>query len=1083
MNYSDARAALVNWVCTQLTGPWSGDEPLRGRAPLERFPVGVLFPVGVPEEPESVADVYEEEMKPDDAESLGAIDQGQPTQAYPRYVPPSSVGFSFFIRGRDIQLRVECAAAKYCPVHRDDAGRFIPEEWTRVRLPDRDAEVAFFPRPPETHLQAERSKPKDVFGGLAQIDVLWRPHAGGWIVTVSLVNIQKAERNGSAQDSWDERNSKALFETRLSCFIDSGEVGDYPRVDRSLLSDEEQELELRYRHRHIYAIGHGAAVDWTIKDGRVFEILSAFVPAVAVPDVTAPVEGGDAEALGLQNLAGCVVADSGVFANLERFISGYANWIAQRRSEADGATLAPEDQPAATRIVGRMEEAVARMRQGLHLLRTDTVAARAFSIANLAMLEQMAQGDRCLGRPVDLAHYRWRPFQLAFLLAVIESAANMESAFRDTVDLIWFPTGGGKTEAYLGLIAFVIAYRRMRNSTSGGGTTVLMRYTLRLLTLQQYQRATRMICALELLRRERPELGPEPITVGLWVGEASSPNRYADAHALVQGAAQGDREPPQRLVISRCPWCGTPFRAPDNYESAEDRFHFRCTKPDCEFGSRYGGLLPCNVVDDALYAAPPTLLVATIDKFARLSWDDRPSAFFGLAHNQPPSLIVQDELHLIAGALGSVAGLYEAALDTAITARGIHPKYVASTATIRMAEKQVRRLYGRDVRVFPPPGLDCDDSYYARTVPIDVLHPGRLYVGYLTYALPRPEWMAPLCGALLAAPLVVFGANQRDRDALWDAWWTQVVYHGSLKGVGASHTSFTNQVRSWVGQLIQEARERNREAGHPDDTASDPYAPDVDTPQVRAANIAQLTSVATPEENSRTFARLELPRGDPLCLDAVLATNMISVGLDVARLALMVINGQPLTTAEYIQASSRVGRANIPGIVFTHYYRTQARSLSHYESFRPYHESFYRFVEPTSITPFTYQTRVRALHAALVIAIRHGGTGLGANEAAGQFDPDMPEVARTIDLLERRCRKADPGRGEQTKEHLERLIGEWRTEVKRCQIARRKLLYQAPGDETNSDRILYAHNDKVTGLWPTLHSMRNVENTTLLKYP
>lgn len=1071
MRFAERRAELVDWVRRQLIGPWDPEQPLRHWAPLQRYPVGVLAPIGLEEGLDPAEEAEEDALAAGGADGEASGDTGEQTQARRRYVPPSSVGFSFYIAGSDAALEVQCSAARYEHVAREEATGQFRRWWTRVRLPERDTETVGFHAPAA---RGSDTQSENVLGERALVEVRWRPHGQGWIVTVSLVNRQRADL-----PEWVERNELALFEVALHCTIRAGEVGAYPRVDPSLLSDEEHELELQYRHRHIHAVGHGAAADWAVRDDRVTEIWTSFVPAVEVPQVTADMNGEDTSALALERLA---TKSEGVWSALEAFVDGYASWVADRSAEADGESLDPSQKAAATRIVGRMEEAIARMRAGISLLRSDALAAEAFAIANRAMLDQMAQGDRARGRSRDLAAYRWRPFQLAFLLTVIESAIREGSPHRDTVDLIWFPTGGGKTEAYLGLMAFVIAHRRLSSPVSGGGTTVLMRYTLRLLTSQQFQRATRMICALELLRRARNDLGVEPITIGMWVGEATSPNRYAEAADLIAKAAQGNRAPPRRLVLDRCPWCETPLRAPDSYESGPDRFHLRCNDAGCDFGAA-GGALPCNVVDEALYEEPPTLLVGTIDKFARLAWDDRAAAFLGGAGCQPPSLIIQDELHLIAGALGSVAGLYEAALDTVLTSRGLPPKYVASTATIRMADKQVRRLYARDVQVFPPPGLDCDDSYFARTVPLDE-RPGRLYVGYMTYALPRQAWMAPLAAALLAAPELVFDREQEDRQALLDAWWTQVVYHGSLKGVGMSHTSFVSQVREWLGRLVHEATERRQALGELptpplDAEGSDPAA--LELAERRTAHVAQLTSVASAAENAATFARLEQPRGHPECLDAVLATNMVSVGLDVGRLALMVINGQPLTTGEYIQASSRVGRAEVPGIVFAHYYRSQARSLSHYENFRAYHESFYRFVEPTSITPFTYQARLRALHAALVIALRHGIDRLRANEAAAEMDPADPAVARVVDMLAERCRRSDPDRGEQTAHHLHQLVREWAETQNRCREMRRRLVYQAPPDVLNDERLLYGHTDRVQGLWATLHSMRTVEYTTLLK--
>jgi len=626
-----------------------------------------------------------------------------------------------------------------------------------------------------------------------------------------------------------------------------------------------------------------------------------------------------------------------------------------------------------------------------------------------------------------------------------------------------------------------------------------MRYTLRLLTKDQFRRAARLICALELLRREEPALGGEPISLGLWVGGDSSPNNYAEAlQAIDQALDRADTGSevalPSALVLEQCPWCGAPLRLPANVDAGPRRFRFRCIAGDCAFGAGAGGELPCNVVDTALYERPPTLLLATLDKFARLAWEERAGAFLGGPQRRPPELIIQDELHLIAGALGSVAGLYEAALETVLAGRDLYPKIIASTATIRQARDQVRRLFGREPAIFPPPGLDCEDSYFARTVPVSE-RPGRLYVGYLAPARDRQHSLAPVAAALLAAPELLFGATPAaDREALLDAWWTVLVYHGSLKGVGISRNA-VQDIETLIARLHQEALDKYPSEpatdpgnGSDDDTRPDPGsaspAPAVPTLDPRlqlAERITQLTSQMSADDNARSFEWLRRPRTDPDALNLALATNMISVGLDVARLAVMIINGQPLTTAEYIQASSRVGRGEVPGIVIANYYRDQARSLSHYESFRAYHESFYRFVEPTSLTPFTWQARQRALHAALVIAIRHGCPDLAANEQAGSFAPDRPEVARLIQELARRCRRADPGRGDETARHLTELASQWADEAAMARAQRQRLVYAGSDGDRRDLRLLYGHEDRVHGLWPTQHSMRNVENTALVK--
>ena len=1176
--FSRQRQRLVDWIRRQLIGP-AGSGWLLG-SPVERYPSGVLHPVdpggsgmtgldpaqsekdqdgplldpaGQPVNSQA-ADVSGSSAVPSDDEEddspVGPDGTPDRVTAQPvgrrRYVPPSSVGVSFYVRG-DARLRVTASAASYRRVReRGASGRFVahppdadpaggdgrtlddsgdggaaryertpfecglvwpeadgemPEGMRREvrRRPYRDGDLlsaTFSNFPPTTPPEYERAETNQ---WEAQLEVRRRPYGEGHILTVVFANRQCEVPPGA------DRAERRLFEARLECTVESGELAEYPRVDAALLTDEDQEIELQYRDKHIYAIGHGAAADWSLEPDRSPCIWSEYIPAVDVPVVTTEVGGLDDEVLIMHDIAEApfeVILD-----RLDAFVDAYGEWVGRQR-EASGQFTAAEEE-AATRICAQMDVARERMRGGVELLRRDAAAALAFRLANRAMVDQMRQRDHARGQNKDARDYRWRPFQLAFLLAVIASTIDEHDASRDVLDLIWFPTGGGKTEAYLGLFAFLVVWRRLRHGDAGGGTAVFMRYTLRLLTRQQFERAARIVCALELLRRRGvARIGDEPVSVGLWVGAAASPNTFQEAAKQVAGMVEdggpaaemaavaekpvgegggemldavpspprgGDGGSGRHLVLQSCPWCGQRLTVPHSYGAGPTEFSFLCGNPACAFGD--GRPLPCNVVDEALYEQPPTLLVGTIDKFARLAWEERAAAFFGRGACRPPELVIQDELHLIAGPLGSVAGVYEAAIETVLELRGVRPKYVASTATIRMAHEQVRLLYGREMAVFPPPGLSADDSWFART---DPSRPGRLYLGYLAPGLDQQHCLAPLAAALLAAPLALF-EDQQDRDDLLDAWWTQVIYHGSLRGVGASHNAFVTDVRTLMRRLDAERREAVR--GDREPGASKPLGPggDVDDTGGRRSQpaIAQLTSQSTAQENLRTFDRLEAPRGASECLDAVLATNMISVGVDVDRLAAMVINGQPLTTAEYIQASSRIGRADVPGLVIANYFRHQARSLSHYENFRPYHESFYRFVEPTSVTPFTYQVRKRALHAALVIALRHGCDALTANAAAKRFDKDDTRVQVVVEALKRRCRRADAGAAEETAGHLERLVDEWQAEAARCKREKRGLQYDCR--DNAADRLLGEFDGAHPGLWKTLHSMRNIEETAVLR--
>ena len=856
----------------------------------------------------------------------------------------------------------------------------------------------------------------------------------------------------------------------------------YPSKDKGLLTDEEKEIELRYKDLHIYAVGHGTGVDWGRNKSKEMEIWADFIPVVDVPQMTANTGDKTGKTLEFLFLKTCE-KNKKVIENLDDFIDDYGIWIKSQNQKANNEDK--EDQETAIKIIQNLAVAKRRMQSGVELLRNDYNSRIAFATMNQAMLKQWISNDRNSGISQEESQYKWRPFQLAFILIALESITNEDSDYRDILDLIWFPTGGGKTEAYLGLMVFLFIYRRLKYPASSGGTISIMRYTLRLLTSQQFSRANKVILALELIRRNNEnKFGHEPFSTGLWVGRASTPNTFNQAKKIIE------EDQLNKLLLRECPWCNTKFKR-NNYIIKNDSFNFTCTNSRCDFGKDRNNILPCNIIDEALYENPPSLLIATVDKFARLAWEERAVSFFGQDGNRPPELIIQDELHLISSALGSIVGLYEVAIDTALISRGMRAKYIASTATIKNAEKQIQTLFARKMNIFPPPGIRHDDSYFAKTVPLEE-KPGRLYIGYLAPLLSRQHCLAPLAGALLAAPVKLF----KDREEYLDKWWTQVVYHGSLIGVGNSRTLYQSGVISYLNRMTIHNLKQEIEEFSPGFTKDHNLASindfkGIKDPEVkiivdqyipiRNLNIKTLTSNQSAEENIHTFDALAKEKDETDSIDVVLATNMISVGLDVSRLALMIINGQPLTTAEYIQSSSRIGRSETPGIVFINYYKTQARSLSHYENFKSYHNAFYRFVEPSSLTPFTYQARTRALHAALVIAMRHSNIGLISNESAGEFDSNNEFLKKTIKNMKIRCSSALGNKKEtitKVYEHIDELVNSWQHEVRYCRENKIKLVYNST-DRSFSNLICNFNEER--GLWQTLQSMRNVENSALFK--
>ncbi|WP_257266524.1 helicase-related protein, partial [Endozoicomonas sp. ONNA2] len=1083
-----------------------------GSSPLDRYFTGILFPLSQYE------DIEENTSDSDDTHAA------QPIRTGKRYQPPCSAGMSFFITGKKIRLRVFYSACSFSPEDKTNYGHIT--SWLKSSLMAEGGEEITFENPKQ--LTGVYSEAREVLKNRGKINVLWRPHGSGYIVTLSLTNTANIGNDlnilmGSDSDPDDleasgeisegalstpleqppnvsantsteplhrkpekfkvEQCQKALFNVQFKCIIEEGELLPYPAKNRLLLTEEEQELELRYKDNKVYAIGHGVAVDWRKNQQQKMEINSDFMPTVEVPQVTADTSEPRSHTLSFAYLSN-KDNQSDIIGELESFIEDYSQWIGVQSDIA--ANEAPDDLDTANRILNKIIIARDRMRTGLHVLKSNHEALLAFAIANQAMLKQMTSTEK---GEIDFSKYKWRPFQLAFVLMVMESAINENSDFRDIVDLIWFPTGGGKTEAYLGVMAFLFAYRRITAPASANGTMAIMRYTLRLLTAQQFTRACKVISALELIRREDTRLlGNTPISIGLWVGAASSPNSYKQAITAHQ------EQKFSQFVVNACPWCGDKF-TDKNYFVRDNDFKFTCLNNQCEFGSADNNQLPYQVVDEALYEKPPTLLIATVDKFARLAWEERAAIFFGGQQNKPPELIIQDELHLISGALGSIVGIYELGIDALLTQRGVAPKYIASTATIRNADKQVKTLFARDMAVFPPAGLRYQDSYFARTIPLSE-KPGRLYLGYLAFNLPKNKSLAPLAGLLLSAPMALF----RYQEEFKDCWWTQLIYHGSLKGVANSRSVYQSSADKFFTlfsseQLYQELENEapgimasklpaeaegflHQVAGHDALTENvKQYFP------LRNAKIETITSQKSAEENAHVFDALTLNYEKNNAIDVALATNMVSVGLDVARLALMVINGQPLTTAEYIQASSRVGRKDVPGIVITNYYKSQARSLSHYENFRSYHDSFYKYVEPSSLTPFTFQVRKRALHAAIILAARHSNIGLLGNDTASDFNLHSPAVKALIDHIKIRASKAIGDQDVESKvfSHIDQIVTEWQAHVERAKSERQSLRYSSR-DRSYQSLLYRFGDDKKPGAWPTLDSMRNVENSALIKH-
>jgi len=683
------------------------------------------------------------------------------------------------------------------------------------------------------------------------------------------------------------------------------------------------------------------------------------------------------------------------------------------------------------------------MEDGAARIGRDADMAEAFRLANRAMSLQHSWDPARRNR----GPFIWHPFQLGFMLLAAPSAIDRRHADRGVMDLLWFPTGGGKTEAYLGLTAFLAFHRRFASRPDpddGGGVAAIMRYTLRLLTTQQFVRGAAMILACEAIRRGRvpgtmqpARLGKVPFGIGLWVGNEATPNRYEQAAAALGGNPDGPS--PRQLVD--CPACrsGLNWTADD----AARTVRVRCATEGCMLNDP-GSTLPVFTVDEDIYRERPTLVIGTIDKFAQIVRQEETNRLFAVSHGRPPDLIIQDELHLIAGPLGTVAGLYEVAIDRMLSREGVPPKIIGSTATIRRASEQVKALFNRTTCQFPPACIDAGDSGFAV---VDRDAAGRLYAGVTTAGRSAKFALQAVAASLLQSAL---GGLSVDSER--DPYWTLVSYFNSLRELGGALVLMQDDVNDSLVLLADRRREDIR----------------------RPALVEELTSRRTQAEVRDMLDRLAVPAGTDGSLDVVLATNMLSVGVDIPRLGLMIVNGQPKGAAEYIQATSRIGRGEGPGLVVALLNNAKARDRSHFEAFATWHGTLYRDVEVTSVTPFASRARDRALHAVLVALIRHLVPGMlerpaldgAAVQAARALIDDVTERAGAIDPQENAVRR-----------ELESLLDRWERRLPR-QYWHPRQPNQSLLQDAERAATLRALGRLPGEAWPTLNNMRNVEPAT-----
>lgn len=971
---------------------------------------------------------------------------------------------------------------------------------------------------------------------------------GDRLVTLFLVNAQQ-KPDTNPDTAWvfqpelivrseESATNRAIFRRR-------------PVLDADGRDLEREALEMIYRNRVEFAVGHGVAVHADIADDVTLatEVRTTVMPQYEVQITETPgLDPSDRPAMrkmvssGLLDMQRLATLDIDPLADaLSMLTKDYAAWINEQHARV-GVEVTGYD-ISSQQAIERCEEIQRRLQQGIDTLKNNENALAAFRFANQAMATQRVRSQYALairrGEDVTISKFdvlknrSWRPFQLAFLLLSIPSLADPTHPDRIQpieayADLLWFPTGGGKTEAYLGVAAFTMAIRRLQGNLGGydssRGLAVIMRYTLRLLTLQQFQRATALICAMEFLRRDAltkgdKSLGMEPFTIGLWVGNKVTPGSTDESHTAIEAIRNPEKfyigaSPAQ---LTSCPWCGSEIAPGRDIEidKRAGRTFVYCgdKKGRCEFSKgksskqRHPGL-PVLVVDEEIYHRPPTMIIATVDKFAMMAWRGQVRTLFGRAQQEcerhgllwegsdcngnhpaskgisstkvksissirPPDLIIQDEFHLISGPLGTMVGLYETAVDELCgwTLNGdiVKPKIIASTATVRKAKEQVNSVFMRRVSVFPPHGLDVEDNFFSVQRPVKD-KPGRRYLGVCSPGSSRPAVLIRVYTAFLTAAQELF--NHFGEPA--DPYMTMVGYFNSLRELGGMKRLAEDdvQTRSYRVQMSMV----NRPA----------------LAMRSISNIRELTSRVSSQDIPKYLDNLEVKfksefdtvtnkyvsrwqEGDLRAIDVVLATNMLSVGVDVNRLGLMAINGQPKGTAEYIQATSRVGRS-FPGLVCTVLTWARPRDLSHYETFEHYHATFYKHVEAQSVTPFSPRAMDRGLTGAMLSVMRLENNTFNPNEGASQLSmSNQSEMNEAIKVLATRAGNVteDNSRKQLAETELKERADEWSKEVNK---GGRILAYEKCGPKKDRTvALIKSPGIQAWDNWTVPMSMREVE--------
>jgi hypothetical protein len=1141
------RQELIDLTFAQLLGPAGGPDEILSQDPRQRYLVGIL----APQELEKVTEIPSEPQKlfvdeVEDFPEAGAVpEEGNPESPVGKALPmfePASCGFSFTLDKDAGPLIAEINFGVYHKLEKEEGQNSKIAYWQRTPVQALSEPIMI----KECRNQLiQLNWVSGFFSEGIEISVTIRAYSDCWVGTLFLLNHQTPLKIKKTQ--------AFLFQTELSIYAQNKQPVFIKRMHKALQSRldsrdlaEKQALDMLYRNQVEFAVGHGISVhaeSYPDQPHQAYSISSRAIPCFEVPQTRhADIPELQTDMSVLSQLSGPELVQA-----LSPLANVYQEWteglMLQCQTETEILALA------------HCQEAQERIQAGIELLGAHDQARQAFQAANQAMHKQRIhslwglrkrRGEKnlTLAEVDTFANRSWRPFQLAFILINLPGLTLLDHPERSekpdaVADLLWFPTGGGKTEAYLGLTAYTLFLRRLQGVIEGysglDGVAVLMRYTLRLLTLQQFQRATALICACELIRSQNPALwGNTPFRIGLWVGQNTTPNKTEDAQKFTESLLGdfkdlgGGRTSP--IQLTHCPWCGTEINPKKSLvvegalPTERGRTLIYCGHLSCEFSKRLSPKegLPVVVVDEEIYRLLPALVIATVDKFAQMPWNGQIQMLFGQVNKycprhgfrspetkdsdshqasagnpavhsrevhplRPPDLIIQDELHLISGPLGSMVGLYETAVDKLcswqVNGKTVRPKIVLSTATIRRAATQVRELFHRQVAIFPPHGLTIEDNFFSQQLEPGPDSPGRRYLGICAPGRKIKEVQIAVYASLLAAAETLYKKYGKHVDP----WMTLVGYFNTTRELGSTRTLLRDDISTALKEMDKQGLAVRRLW----DNGIDELTSRINSDRIK--NILEKIEVPfdplTDAERKQAAERSKANRahydGPPRPTDVLLATNMISVGVDIDRLGLMVMMRQPKTTAEYIQASSRVGRSRqAPGLVFTLFNWAHPRDLSHYEVFEHYHETFYKHVEAISVTPFSARALDRGLSALLVSLIRLSSAQYNSNETAHELSRNWLQLEEITQFIARRASEIRQDRQMETtiRSELASRLDFWQEKIKEMQVYNKKLGYKSK--KGNVDGLLKdaglidPDNPTRTLKWEPftcLNSLRNVE--------